>query len=680
MRADRLLAEGRLTADDARQIAIGLAERHARLPTRHSGAPDAESLAREHEEAIAGIVRDVPDLATNELRRAGRHQRDFLESHEDRLLARIADDRIRGSITRPGLRDVHLEREATSRIAIRESGPPRDVCQEVAALSIDLLVAARVDAAESLIGEYAGRTGDFGLYEFVNYYEFSVALQRAAEEARRIARIADPEKRESGPGVIRRLIAIALASDRREPRPPFLLAVGGQVATGKSTLAQALADRLALPRVISDRIRDQLLHGTSLQRAHEADWATSFTSGFHERVYAELFRRADLTLASGRAVILDGCFARARDRTAAMALARRHGVPFRFVELKIDEVTRSERLAHREAMGSPGGWKEIAQRLASEWEPIDSRLEELTQRLEGDASIEENVARIVAKLPRWPDPAQPGTPLPPSRGVLPRSPRIITFDCWNTLIREADWPRAHDRRVDALLRAAREAGRKTTRAEASAAFEAGWAHQMACWRDGIRAGAREVAIHALRELGLREPHPALEHLIHEYEEASHSGQVLAIEGALDCLVELARRGLRHALICDTGLTPGRVVRRHLDRLGLLEHLEVCVFSDEIGAPKPDSRLFHAALDHFGVEPERAIHVGDLRRTDVAGARAVGMSTIRIRALNDDRSDLPDADVVVESHAELLGLLLPLLCPASRKRGTPPDGAGNAGAS
>ena len=54
--------------------------------------------------------------------------------------------------------------------------------------------------------------------------------------------------------------------------------------------------------------------------------------------------------------------------------------------------------------------------------------------------------------------------------------------------------------------------------------------------------------------------------------------------------------------------------------------------------------------------ESALHVGDLRRTDVAGARGVGMTTARIRARHDDLSGLPDADYVVGSHAELQSLL------------------------
>jgi FMN phosphatase YigB (HAD superfamily) len=48
-------------------------------------------------------------------------------------------------------------------------------------------------------------------------------------------------------------------------------------------------------------------------------------------------------------------------------------------------------------------------------------------------------------------------------------------------------------------------------------------------------------------------------------------------------------------------------------------------------------------------------VGDLRRTDVAGARAAGLGSVRIRQHHDDLSEHPDADHVVESHAELRGL-------------------------
>jgi FMN phosphatase YigB (HAD superfamily) len=147
---------------------------------------------------------------------------------------------------------------------------------------------------------------------------------------------------------------------------------------------------------------------------------------------------------------------------------------------------------------------------------------------------------------------------------------------------------------------------------------------------------------------------------------------VAIEGAHALLTALRGAGVRTALIGDTGFSPGRVVRTLLDRVGLLPHLEVQIFSDEVRAPKPHSIPFRAALEGLGVEAHDAVHVGDLRRSDVAGARAAGMRSVRFRGRNDDADEArtaagvidcaaaecspacerPEADVVVASYAEL----------------------------
>jgi putative hydrolase of the HAD superfamily len=134
--------------------------------------------------------------------------------------------------------------------------------------------------------------------------------------------------------------------------------------------------------------------------------------------------------------------------------------------------------------------------------------------------------------------------------------------------------------------------------------------------------------------------------------------IASLEGARDLLKALRAAGIRRGLVCDTGLTPGYVVRKLLDRAGLLDELEVLVFSDEAGVPKPHPKVFRQALSQLDASAEEALHVGDLRRTDVAGARGVGMATARIRGHHDDRSEHPEADQVVDSHAELQALLLP----------------------
>jgi putative hydrolase of the HAD superfamily len=125
-----------------------------------------------------------------------------------------------------------------------------------------------------------------------------------------------------------------------------------------------------------------------------------------------------------------------------------------------------------------------------------------------------------------------------------------------------------------------------------------------------------------------------------------------------CLESLNQRGLRLGIVCDVGFTGGEILREFLDREGLLGHFSGWAFSDEVGYYKPAPQSFEAALDALGAGPREAVHVGDLRRTDIAGAAAVGMTTVRYRGLHDDSGEdgEREADFVLDGHRELPPLL------------------------
>lgn len=233
--------------------------------------------------------------------------------------------------------------------------------------------------------------------------------------------------------------------------------------------------------------------------------------------------------------------------------------------------------------------------------------------------------------------------------------RAVTFDCWNTLLYERGNRAARELRLQALERAARGVGTILPTARTEAALDAGWLRHFELWNQGIYSGSSEMAGWSLEALGVRGVDVS-QGLSDEFERAGLANQILPLEGAKTTLARLAERGLRRALICDTGFSPGHVVREMLDRAGLLELLEVQVFSNEIGVPKPSARMFESALKALETPAASAVHVGDLLRTDVAGARAVGMGSIRIRGSNDDASEHPEADAVADSHGHLLELL------------------------
>ena len=72
-----------------------------------------------------------------------------------------------------------------------------------------------------------------------------------------------------------------------------------------------------------------------------------------------------------------------------------------------------------------------------------------------------------------------------------------------------------------------------------------------------------------------------------------------------------------------------VQREKIARTALAAHFDAIVISVEVGAGKPDPRIFHAALDALGVASTDAVMVGDSLERDVAGARRAGLRTIWI---------------------------------------------------
>lgn len=68
----------------------------------------------------------------------------------------------------------------------------------------------------------------------------------------------------------------------------------------------------------------------------------------------------------------------------------------------------------------------------------------------------------------------------------------------------------------------------------------------------------------------------------------------------------------------------------------------------------DIRPSLVALRERGIRLGIVCDVGDLRRTDIAGASAIGMRTVRYRALHDDPAidGAIEADFVLDSHREL----------------------------
>jgi phosphoglycolate phosphatase len=124
-------------------------------------------------------------------------------------------------------------------------------------------------------------------------------------------------------------------------------------------------------------------------------------------------------------------------------------------------------------------------------------------------------------------------------------------------------------------------------------------------------------------------------------------------GVAETVAELAEAGVRMAVCTNK---PGAVSRRIVEALGLGGTIGIVVGGDAGPARKPAPDLLLHAVSLIGVQPARAVLVGD-SGADVASARAAGMPVIVVdygySAVAP--SDL-GADRVIGNFAELPGAL------------------------
>lgn len=233
--------------------------------------------------------------------------------------------------------------------------------------------------------------------------------------------------------------------------------------------------------------------------------------------------------------------------------------------------------------------------------------------------------------------------------------KAVTFDFWNTIACEPPGTMAEARQR--AVAAACEACDIEVEAKLLAASleEVGSSYRRS-WSAGTHFHPREGAEMLVRALGVE---GAAREMVAEAFLTAGRGTSLELSPHIrSCLATLSESEIRLGIVCDVGFTGGELLRDFLGREGLLGHFCGWAFSDEVGHYKPSPRIFEAALDALGAQPAEAVHVGDLRRTDVAGARGIGMRTVRYRGLHDDSTadGGREAELVVDSHRELPGLI------------------------
>ncbi|QGU00868.1 hypothetical protein SYNTR_2274 [Candidatus Syntrophocurvum alkaliphilum] len=109
-----------------------------------------------------------------------------------------------------------------------------------------------------------------------------------------------------------------------------------------------------------------------------------------------------------------------------------------------------------------------------------------------------------------------------------------------------------------------------------------------------------------------------------------------------------------AVICNTGVTPGVILKEVMKLDDIYKYFDLLVFSNEIGWAKPNVKIFEYTLQNLEVKNTNAIHIGDDTTTDIEGAKRAQMKSIWLAP--NAKEPHEDCNYHIQSLRELTNIL------------------------
>jgi aminoglycoside phosphotransferase family enzyme/predicted kinase len=338
---------GELRAEDVEATARRIAAFHADAarPPADDWAATVERAWAVNVEELARAAGDV--LAPGRIEAARHFAAGFARRRAQELDARAARGRVVDG--HGDLRAEHVvlgdgAPTIVDRLEFDELLRRVDVADDLAFLVMDLHAIGAAWAAEVLVGAYRAAGGDPGDEALIAAFAVYRALVRAKVALLRSAQLPSDRAgaaREGGLALVRLAERLAWVA-----RSPLLLVVAGPPASGKSTVARAVAAEAGWPVLSSDVARKELLGVGPGRRAPDA----AYTPDARRRVYEVLGARAAEALAEG-SVVVDATFGGEEQRDAFLS-ALGGDADIRVIACEAPEEVRIARARARQEAGS----------------------------------------------------------------------------------------------------------------------------------------------------------------------------------------------------------------------------------------------------------------------------------------------------------------------------------------
>ncbi|GAB2808193.1 AAA family ATPase [Streptomyces chlorus] len=353
-RLSRLVRGGVVVDDALRAIARLLATHHANVPrSREVDEQGTREALSSRWEASFAQVRALSDdgTAPDGVEEIERLVRRYLVGREPLFDRRIEQGRVVDGHGDLLAEDIFCLDDGPRVLDCIEFADPLryvDGLDDAAFLAMDLEQLGAPEAAAFFLaayGEYSGDPAPPSLRHHYVAYRAFVRAKVSLIQARQGTPDAEPAARRLITAALRHLRVSAVG----------LTLVGGLPGSGKSTLSGALADRLGVTLLSSDRLRKELA-GIPVEQSATAGYGEGlYSPEWTDKTYAALLNRASALLSRGESVVLDATWVDAGQRQAALQMAERTHADVVALHCQApDEVTTS-RLTSRAPGASDAG-------------------------------------------------------------------------------------------------------------------------------------------------------------------------------------------------------------------------------------------------------------------------------------------------------------------------------------
>jgi aminoglycoside phosphotransferase family enzyme/predicted kinase len=304
----------------------------------------AAAIERQGRENLATIDATDHGLPGSLFKRVRASQLQFLKLSAARFAERVRSGRVCEG--HGDLRPEHVCMVAPPVVfdCVEFSLPLRsaDVISELAFLAMELDFLGVPELATALMEGYKVRAKDAVPDALVNFYKSYRACIRAKVDLLRADQLAELAA-DHARAHARRYLQLASYYATEFYRPKLFVMVGA-AGTGKSTVADALADALGLEVLRTDTIR----HALAGRREPDSDVGHGiYSDTMTQRTYSEIFSQAEALLHESLSVVLDGTFRDSTQRNRAVDLARRNAAEVHFVYCRSARALAHQRIADR---------------------------------------------------------------------------------------------------------------------------------------------------------------------------------------------------------------------------------------------------------------------------------------------------------------------------------------------